>query len=71
MSEPAFPSHVLKRAVPKWWQIRRRLRARRFYRQVRANLEQERIAFMGSREEILMWDDYPVVKFDGVKGDFR
>ena len=59
-----FTEHMLKRAVPKWWQVRRRLKARRFARVVREQMAQERFQFMGRREEFLAWDDYPVVAFD-------
>ena len=63
MSEPVFTEAMLRRATSRWWQVRRRLRARRFWREVRANLEEERYQFMGRREDLLAWDDYPVVRF--------
>lgn len=41
----------------RWWQVRRRIRERRWRRELQARMAGTDFQFMGKRDEFMVWDD--------------
>lgn len=61
-----FEETYLQKCRPKWWDIRGRIKTRRFAKRVKELLASDTFAFNGDRESFRMWDDRPPSSEDWV-----